>query len=334
MGATQVTLLDLLTPSHTGTGCEVASGGQAQTKSKTQAADLADLWKKAVALIIETSRMGVKRIVTGYTPEGADPEMVRVSKAILSGSEYRAIARCDHRIRAEIGKLGLPISTYFKGAAIVPVALLEKIEDRLDRWQAERREAVERFVAAYPVLVERARMRLGPLFDPTDYPPVEALPRLFEVSVQYLTFDMPGVLAHCSERARRRAFQEGQAKLAEAVEEMRAHLRSAFAELVGHLKDRLTPDPVTGRAKVLREATVNRLLEFLDTFAARNTVAGDGELAALVEQTRALVSGLDVPLLRSDAALRATLSQELSEITQQLDELIVAAPTRRYQLDE
>jgi hypothetical protein len=335
-----MTLLDLLAPSHAnGTGCMVNDGDPAQAGSPADSAvsaakQVADLWKQAVALVIETHRMGVRRMVTGHTPEGADPEMVRVSKAILAGQEYRAVARCDHRIRIQIGKLGLPISAYFKGAAVIPVALLDEVEDRLDAWQEERRAAVDAFLAAYPALVTRAQERLGPLFDPADYPPVEALPGLFGVSIQYLTFDMPGVLEHCSERARRRALQEGRAKLAEAVEEMRGHLRTAFGAVVGHLKDRLAPDPATGETKVLRAGSVDRLLEFLDTFAARNTVAGDVELAALVEQTRALVSGVEAPALRSDDALRSAVQAGLASIANQLDQLLVTKPARRYTWDE
>jgi hypothetical protein len=313
---------------------EPAQAGDQADRNAPATKQIADLWKQAVALVIETRRMGVRRIVTGHTPEGADPEMVRVSKAILSGPEYRSIARCDHRIRVQIGRLGLPISAYFKGAAVIPVALLDEVEDRLDAWQEERRTVVNAFIAAYPALVARAQERLGPLFDPADYPPVEALPSLFEVSIQYLTFDMPGILAHCSERARRRAFQEGQAKLAEAVEEMRTHLRTAFGELVGHLKDRLAPDPITGQAKVLRAGSVDRLLEFLETFGARNAVANDAELASLVGQTRALLAGADASQLRSDASFREAVRNELSSICEKLDELIETAPRRRYHLED
>src|SRR5581483_9150890 len=103
----------------------------------------ADLWKQAVALVVETRRMGIRRIVTGHAPEGTDPDMVRVSKAILSGPEYRAIARYDHRIRVQVARLGLPISSYFKGATVIPVKLLDEVEDRLDAYQAARRDAVD-----------------------------------------------------------------------------------------------------------------------------------------------------------------------------------------------
>jgi hypothetical protein len=259
--------------------------------------------------------------------------MIRVSKAILDGPEYRAIVRCDHRIRIQVAKLGLPISSYFKGAAIIPVALLDEVEDRLDSYQAARREAVDAFIAAYPALVARAQERLGPLFDAADYPPAEALPGMFNVSIQYLTFDLPGVLQHCSERARQRAMAEGQAKLAEAVEEMRRHLRETFAGLVAHLRDRLAPDPVTGAAKVLRAGSVQGFLEFLDTFAARNAVVQDGELAELVGHARALLAGVEVPELRSDEALRQTLHAGLSGLTAQLDQLIETKPSRRYDWD-
>lgn len=294
----------------------------------------ADLWKSAVALVVETHRMGVRRLVTGHAPEGADPALIRVSKAILDGPEYRAIARCDQRIRVQVGRLGLPISAYFKGATVIPVALLDQVEDRLETYQQARQEAVMVFQAAYPTLVVRAQTRLGPLFDPADYPPVEALPGLFKVSVQYLTFDMPGILAHCSERARRRAFEQGQAKLAEAVEEMQQHLRLAFRELIAHLHDRLSPDPVTGARKTLRAASVERVLEFLDTFAARNSVAADQELATLVAQVRDQLSMGSPADLRSDETFREIMRTGLAEVSRQLDQLLVTPAGRRYALPE
>ncbi|MER3425258.1 MAG: hypothetical protein C4293_20555, partial [Nitrospiraceae bacterium] len=68
--------------------------------------------------------------------------------------------------------------------------LLDEVEDRLDEYQATRRGAVDAFIAAYPSLVEQAKVRLGPLFDPEDYPPGETLSELFGVSIQYLTFDI------------------------------------------------------------------------------------------------------------------------------------------------
>ncbi len=303
-------------------------------QEQTPAGATIDLWKQAVALVIETRRLGVRRLVTGHAPAGADPALIRVSKAILDGAEYRAIARCDHRIRVQVARWGLPISAYVKGASVIPVGLLDEVEDALEAYQQARRAAVEAFVAAYPGLVVRAQERLGPLFDPADYPSVEAVPGLFSVRIQYVTFDLPGVLQHWSERARRRAMQEGQAMLAEALEEMRQHLREVFAGLVRHLRDRLTPDPVTGEQKTLRAASLHGLLEFLDTFAARNSVVQDAELAALVTQARQLVTGIEVPALRTEAALRQTLQAELTAIVAQLETQLIRTPTRQYRWEE
>lgn len=125
---------------------------------------------------------------------------------------------------------------------------------------------------------------------------------------------------------------EGQAKLAEAVEEMRRHLRESFAALVAHLRDRLAPDPLTGQRKTIRAASVQGLLEFLDVFAARNSVAQDVDLAALVEQARGLLAGVEAPDLRSDDALRQALHTGLSAVAARLDQLIETPPGRRYEL--
>ncbi|MEW6545040.1 MAG: hypothetical protein AB1411_15705 [Nitrospirota bacterium] len=290
----------------------------------------ADLWKHAVALVIEYRRMGVTRVVAGHAPEGSDPDLFRAYKVILDGQEYRRIAKLDRRIRARLLKLGLPITSYMKGATVIPTELIEHAEDLLDQYLAERKGAVQAFIQAYPALIQRAQARLGPLYDPTNYPSVETLPELFSVSIRYLTFDMPGVLQHCSERARKRALEEGQVQLTEAVEEMQGYLRETMAGLIGHLREKLTPDPVTGEAKVFKAASMNNLLEFLDTFSAKNLVAQDQTLTTLVQQARQLLNGVELPILRKDEAMRNVIRAGLDDLAAQMDTLLVKRPPRQY----
>jgi hypothetical protein len=276
----------------------------------------ADLWKHAVALIIETKRMGITRVVTGHAPDGTDPDMTRTTKYIISDPAYRAIVQLDRRIKVRIDKLGLPVSKYFKGVVLIPLTLIERVEEMLASYEAERRTAVEAFKAAYPSIIERSLARLGSVADPNDYPPAEMLPELFSGSL--------------SKKAQARAFAEGERKLAVAVEEVQEHLRQTMAGLVTQLKNRLTPDPITGEAKVLQARTVTNLLDFLDTFAARNVVAGDQELPTLVTQAKQLLAGAEAPELKKDQSLRQVVLTGLEDIAKQLDGLVKKKPVRKY----
>jgi hypothetical protein len=294
----------------------------------------ADLWKNAVALVIETKRMGITRVVTGHAPAGADPEMTRTIKYLLNDPAYRRIAQMDHRARLRIGKFGLPASKHFKGVVLIPLTLIERVEEIIASYESERRAAVEMFIAAYPAAVTRALAQLGSVADPDDYPPAESLPGLFSLSVQYLTFDLPGVLSGLSKTAHARAVEEGRRRMADAVEDVQLHLRQTMAGLVEQLKNRLTPDPITGSAKVLQARTVTNLLDFLDVFAARNIVAGDQDLPVLVTQAKQLLAGVDVPDLRTDQALRQVVLTGLDDMSKRLDGLVGKKPSRRYVWDD
>lgn len=302
-----------------------------QEAGSTPASTATDLWKQAVALIIETRRMGVRRVLTGYGPEGTNPERVRLSKAILAGEEYLAIARSDRRIRAEIGRLSLPISAFFKGAALVPLALLEETERRLGEWQTTRRALIARFVEAYPLLIERARLDLGPLFDQRDYPPVEEVRELFSERVQYLSFDVPGTMQAFSRQAAERAVAEQKARVEQAVAEIRTFLRHGFVELVSHLRQQLEPD-AAGRRKTVRRESVTGFLEFLDTFQARNAVAQDAELANLVNQVRQFMAGVSPDDLRTDVEFQQAVKVQIDGLREELDQLLAPAGVRRYDL--
>lgn len=56
--------------------------------------------------------------------------------------------------------------------------------------------------------------------------------------------------------------------MAEAYTEVRQVLREAIVELVAHLRDRLVDQP-DGAPQRLRESTIQKLREFLDTFDYR-----------------------------------------------------------------
>ena len=102
-------------------------------------------------------------------------------------------------------------------------------------------------------------------------------------------------------------------------------LRASLAEMVSRLRDRLTEEP-DGKAKRLRESTVQKLRDFLSSFDFRN-VTNDRELKEQVEKARALLGGISTDAIRNTNTLRARIREGMAEIATQMDALVVDRPT-------
>jgi ElaB/YqjD/DUF883 family membrane-anchored ribosome-binding protein len=120
-------------------------------------------------------------------------------------------------------------------------------------------------------------------------------------------------------------------RMSEAYTEVRQVLREAMVELVAHLRDRLTDQP-DGTPQRLRESTVQKLREFLDTFDFRN-VTNDQELKEQVQRARALLTGTTTDAMRNMADLRAKVREGMSEITEHLETMISDRVGRKFRFE-
>jgi hypothetical protein len=59
------------------------------------------------------------------------------------------------------------------GIHLLPLGLVETVDERLHEFKDKRGELVESFLSAYPRLCQEAAGRLRTLYNPTDYPPVD-----------------------------------------------------------------------------------------------------------------------------------------------------------------
>jgi hypothetical protein len=120
--------------------------------------------------------------------------------------------------------------------------------------------------------------------------------------------------------------------MTEAVSVVQQVMRAAMAELVQHMRDRLQDGP-DGKPARFHQTTVSKLVSFLDTFELRN-VTDDAELKSLVDQAKALLSGVSIKDLKTAAELRTQVREGMADIAAQLDTLIVRKGTRKLRLDE
>src|SRR5260370_16823819 len=90
---------------------------------------------------------------------GPDKRLIRVSKHLIDSKELRTIANFDGEIRRYLYDTCLPFEA---GIHLCPLALLEQMEGTLREFATGRRDLIEAFLPAYPLLSQDAPQPLPP----------------------------------------------------------------------------------------------------------------------------------------------------------------------------
>ena len=289
-----------------------------------------DLAQKTVCVKVHLGLLGNTRKVSNSQVEvDADKQLIRVSKTLLDSEELKAVRSVDGDIRQYLYATCLPFEA---GVHLLPLPLIESVDGKLREFEAQRSALVELFLDAYPTLCEAAAGRLRTLHNPGDYPPIDIVRSKFTFSWQYVSFGVPGQLRELSAKIFDTEREKAARLMSEASAEIQQVLRASLAEMVAHLRDRLTEEP-DGKAKRLRESTVQKLRDFLSTFDFRN-VTNDRELKEQVEKARALLGGISTDAIRNTDTLRARIREGMAEIATQMDALVVDRPTRKFRFED
>ena len=298
----------------------------------------------------------VKSAVEGGAGD-PDEDSTRVSVDLLRADEYLAIVRHDIQTRRYLMDAALPAGRRLaSGSYLVLVAKVEEIYEKLAERKREREALVDKFLEAYPAIVEDACERLKDAFDVKMFPGATmkeepATGRIYvdvddrAKALMSTAFSMEYELEVTDREAGLRAakgslskaFVERELRRAKAsaqllADEIRDGMRVAFAQLIDKATEMLKPE--AGEKKVFRGEALDRINEFLGAFATRN-VAGDSDLAQLVEQARGVLKGVDVEALRDakDKAPRVKLGEALAQVQANLKTL-VTTPRRKITLGE
>jgi len=189
-----------------------------------------DLAKKTVCIKMRLSTMGNTR-KTSQIEADADKDLLRVSKHLLDSAELKAIGRFDGEIRRFLYNICLPFEI---GIHLLPIAALETVEDRLQKFAEDRQALVTAFLSVYPGLCQDAGKRLRGLYNPADYPPVDEVAREFGLSWQYVSFGVPDQLKGISQEVWEQERDKAAQRMAEASSEIQQVLRQSMADLVAH----------------------------------------------------------------------------------------------------
>lgn len=279
-----------------------------------------DVFARAVVLQLQFRRLGTHRKVSAddinTNATGADKALLRVTKLILDAPELKAIEKHDGETARFIdARKSGPAFANQGGFHLIALDLKDGIDRWLDERLTEREALIETFLSALLMRINDTAARLGALANDIRYPTPAEAREAFGVTRRYMTFgyDNPEAAAEWKR---------------EALGECRQALRGAFAEVVSHLADRLTPG-VEGKPKTFRDSLVTRFDDFVASFNARN-LADDRELAALVTQARAIMAGVSPTDLRKREGLRAAVATQIATIKAAIDQLVIDKPTRLY----
>ena len=188
--------------------------------------------------------------------------------------------------------------------------------------RAELSEAVEQLERHYGELIDQARVRLGNLFDPSDYEP--SLSDLFAVEWDYPSCDPPEYLLRVSPQLYYSECARVQTRFDEAVRLAEQAFADELGQLVSHLAERLSDD---GSNKVFRDTAVTNLLVFFDRFKLLN-IRSDEQLDRLVADARRIITGVQPQELRDQAKLRQHVANELVRVEAALDGWMTDRPRR------
>src|ERR1039458_8147366 len=147
-----------------------------------------DLARKTVFIKLHLGLLGNSRKVSSSRVEvDADKDLIRVAKTLLDSPELQAIRTLDGELRRYLYDTCLPFEV---GIHLLPLGLLETVDEKLREFREKRSVLAEVFLDAYPRMCQEAIGRLRTLHNPTDYPPVEEVGARFTLSWQYVSYEI------------------------------------------------------------------------------------------------------------------------------------------------
>lgn len=289
------------------------------------------LMDNAVLLSVSFRRFGVRKTVGSDEVEtDADRKMIHVAKDLIESDRLDDIKTHHGKVAKTINGLTSGAAFLRAGVRLLGVDLVEEVNARLKDESAADAALVDLFMDQYPLARESAARRLGSLFNLADYPSAAKVRAAFGIEWNFLEFATPGKLRGVSPETWAAENAKLSAAFASAADEVTRALRGEASKLVEHLVERLSADD-TGKRKKFHDTLTGNLHDFLETFQGRN-ITNDQELAALVEDARKLIGGVDASHLRDSDTLRVKVASGFSAIKDRLDGMLVAVPKRRINL--
>src|SRR6516165_114187 len=256
----------------------------------------------------------------------AEGQFLSAGKKLLDtkAPAFRAVTAIRTKTTDYWKGLSLPFPE--PGTRLIRLDGVESFDRMMADYRAELDDAVANLDRHFDELKRAAALRLGSLFNASDYP--ESLRGLFGVSWDYPAIDPPDYLVQLSPDLYEREQERVRARFDEAVRLAETAFIDEFARLVNHLTERITGTNDDGSPKIFRDSVVDNLTDFIDRFRSLN-VRSNQQLDDLVAQAQRVVRNVGAQDLRDSESLRTEVATRLSRVQASLDAMLVDRPRRR-----
>lgn len=254
-----------------------------------------------------------------------DTNMLTVSVDLFDAPELRACQNFQAAIKNKIKRYSTP--SFFRGGMYkVKVAAMEKVDAMLVAAVPEFEKLVRAFADVVDIRREESKERLKNGYDPSLFPSKEQILRVYRIDWDWLEFGTPNVIQTVSADIFARERVKAEERFKKATEGVTALLATEAKKLADHLVDRLTPGD-DGKPKQIRQAAVDNITKFLETFNLRN-LSNSEELESQIKRIDSLIKGVSAEYLRDNEALREHIAESFTDISSKLDSLVVDKPRR------
>lgn len=263
--------------------------------------------------------------------ESVEHSRVSATQRLLEKKAMKPMYQQMNRIKAIVRQYGIATDVLRPGQYIVPLAVLGKLIEVLDKEGAEFDKRADKFTDLYPERVDRARKDLGPLWRAEHYPTPEEVRDSFSFEYHVFEIRVPDTLAAVSAELHEREREKAEAMWAKAKENIEQALLVTFTELVDQMVYQTKPNE-EGKKRRFTESYHQRLMTFLETFEHRNLFDKKG-LKTLVSKARKVLDGKTIEELRTDETVRAHVHATFDELKNEMPKSTVVA-TRRIRFHD
>lgn len=255
---------------------------------------------------------------------GAEGQFLSAGKKLLDTRHpaFKAVTSVRSRILWLWRGMSLPFPE--PGIRLIRQDQIDVFAEQLTGLKEELDEAVSRLDEHYAELKSAARVQLGSLFNPADYP--DSLQGMFHVTWDFPSVEPPDYLRQLNPEVYRQECERVTNRFDEAVQLAEAAFVEELQSLVSHVTERLS-GKADGKPKVFRDSAIENLTQFFERFRNLN-VRSNEQLDDLVSQCQQVVSGVEPQSLRDNQVLRMSVAGELSQVQSVLDDLLVDRPRR------
>ena len=291
-----------------------------------------ELRTHSAAVRVSFTWLGVRRsLTTGQKAQiaetfNAQERDLSASKRILDVSDpvFRQVTAIKNHIIGYWRAMTLPHPE--PGIRLLKRDRAQDFSRTLDEYRQKLHESVGKLESHYARLKDAARVRLGTLFNESDYPP--HLSGMFDVSYEFISLEPPAYLLELSPEVYQEQQRRVAARFEEAIDLAEKAFTSELAQLVSHLVERLTGDGAGGEKKVFRDSAIANINGFFERFRSLN-VGSNSELDKLVTTAQQAIRGVGAQDLRDREGLRQQVATQMSSVLATLDGLLVDAPRRK-----